>query len=146
MATHHIPEGFHSLTPYLIVARAAAFLEFIEHTFAAKLISCTRGPEGAVMHSAAKIGDSMMEISEARPEWPAAPVVLHLYVPDTATLYDRALKAGATSIYAPVSRFYGDLEAGVKDGWGNTWFIATHVEDVPPDEIEKRAATAGAQK
>jgi PhnB protein len=142
MPLHFIPEGFRTLTPYLIVKGATALLDFLQQAFAAEIVFCSRRPDGTVGHACVRIGDSVLEISEARPEWPAAPAVLHIYLPDADAGYERALKAGGTSLYPPATRFYGDREAGIKDAWGNSWFIATHVEDVPPAELEKRAAAA----
>jgi PhnB protein len=79
-------------------------------------------------------------MGEARDEWPAMPGSLYLYVPDTDAVYKRAMEAGGKSLMEPADQFYGDRNAGVVDPSGNYWWIATHVEDVPPEEMEKRAA------
>jgi PhnB protein len=142
MPTSHIPAGFRTLTPYLIVNGAKPLLQFLQHAFDAKIISCTEQPGGVIMHSTVKIGDSVLELSEARAGCPPTTAAVHVYVPDTDATYAQAIRAGATSFYEPATRFYGDREAGVKDACGNTWFIATHIEDVAPAEIEKRAAMA----
>src|SRR5260370_29536109 len=121
-----IPEGFRSLTPYLIVDGAKNFLEFIKNAFAAseKFLMCDAN--GNVRHAEARIGESIIEFADARPEWKAMPAGLHHYVKNSDEVYARALKAGGTSLYEPANRDYGDREAGVLDPAGNFWFIATH--------------------
>jgi len=86
-----------------------------------------------------QIGDSVIMLAEARGEWKPMPGAIHLYVGDTDATYQRALQAGATSLMAPADQFHGDRMAGVKDPFGNVWWIVTHVEDVSPDELQKRA-------
>jgi PhnB protein len=121
-----IPEGFRSLTPYLIVDGAKNFLEFIRNAFGAseKFLMCDEN--GAIRHAEARLGDSMIEFAEAGPGWSAMPAGLHHYVKNSDEVYARALKAGGTSLYEPANRDYGDREAGVRDPAGNFWFIATH--------------------
>ena len=140
-----IPNGFRTITPYLVVTNASHLLEFLQQAFGATTVFCSRRPDGSIAHACAQIGDSVLEISEARPDWPPARAVLHLYLPDADGVYARAIAAGAVSLYPPATRPYGDREAGVTDAWGNTWFIATHIEDVSPAEVERRMA-AGASK
>jgi uncharacterized glyoxalase superfamily protein PhnB len=135
-----IPPGFRTVTPYLIVKGAGALLEFLQKAFSAEIVERHAGPEGTVMHSAVRLGDSMIEVSDAKGDWTPMPAVLHLYVENAETLYGRALAAGATSLYEPADKFYGDREAGVKDSWGNYWFLATHKEDVSAEEMERRMA------
>ncbi|HTB79922.1 MAG TPA: VOC family protein [Opitutaceae bacterium] len=142
MPTHHIPQGLHSVTPYLIVKDAARLLEFVRRAFDAQELFCSRRNDGTIAHALVKIGDAAIECAEAQPEWPATTTACHLYVSDADATYERALGAGATSLYPPADRFYGDRESGVKDPCGNAWFIATHREDVPPDELARRAAAA----
>jgi PhnB protein len=121
-----IPEGFRSLTPYLIVDSAKNFLEFIRNAFAASEKFLMRDKNGAIRHAEARIGDSIIEFAEASPGWSAMPAGLHHYVKNSDEVYARALKAGGTSLYEPANRDYGDREAGVRDSTGNFWFIATH--------------------
>lgn len=90
------------------------------------------------MHASARIGDSMIEVSDATQQWRAMASAIHLYVPDTDAAYARALGAGATTLYEPADMFYGERSAGVTDPFGNKWYIATHVEDIPPAEMESR--------
>ena len=88
------------------------------------------------------IGDSIVMISDANPQWKARSSMIYLYVEDVDAVYKRALQAGATSIKEPENQFYGDRAGQFVDPFGHKWFVATHVEDVPPDEMEKRAAAA----
>jgi len=86
-----------------------------------------KSPEGAVLHATIRIGNATLEIDEAYGEFQQMPCHLHVYVPDTDAVYARALRAGATSIETPQDKEYGDRSAGVKDAWGNSWFIATYL-------------------
>lgn len=121
-----VRRGFHTITPYLQVGRAAAVLEFVKKAFSADETFRTTGTGGG-MHAEARIGDSMLMIGgyEGMP-FPEMPTCLHLYVGDADAAYRRALEAGAASMYEPVDQLYGDREAGVKDPGGNIWYIATH--------------------
>jgi uncharacterized glyoxalase superfamily protein PhnB len=139
-AANPVPEGLRTVTPFLMVEGAARLIEFLRHAFAAEETSRTATPDGAVMHATVRIGDSTVEVADARGEWRAMPSALHLYVGDVDATYQRALRGGAASVYEPADRFYGDREAGVRDPCGNVWFIATHVEDVTPAEMERRRA------
>jgi uncharacterized glyoxalase superfamily protein PhnB len=141
MPVKPIPDGYHTVTPYLAVPGAAKLIEFVQQTFdAVQVQECMKRPDGTVMHAEVKIGDSMVMIGEPTGQWPAMPAALYVYVPDTDAIYRRALKAGATSIMEPADQFYGDRNAGVKDPCGNVWWIGTHMEDVSPAEMERRAA------
>jgi uncharacterized glyoxalase superfamily protein PhnB len=134
-----IPEGYHTVTPHLIVQGAPKLLDFLKQAFDAKEKYSLTGPDGAIMHAEVKIGDSMVMIGEAMGEWKAMPASIALYTDNADALYKRALEAGATSIREPADQFYGDRSGGVKDPAGNHWWIATHIEDVSPDELKKRA-------
>jgi uncharacterized glyoxalase superfamily protein PhnB len=134
-----IPDGFHTVTPYLMVERAAQFLDFIEKAFGATVVERVLGPGGSVGHAQVKIGDSMVMLGEANANWKAQPASLYLYVENVDEAHRRAVLAGATTIMEPSDQFYGDRNSGVKDGWGITWWLATHIEDVPQIELQKRA-------
>ncbi len=99
------------------------------------------GPNGTMMHAEMKIVDSMVMVGEATDQWKPMQATVALYVEDADAWYQRALRAGATSVREPSDQFYGDRSAGVKDFAGNHWWIHTHIEDVPPEEIKKRAET-----
>ena len=139
MATKSIPEGYHSITPSFCVEGAQEFIDFIKLVFDAQDRLKMEGPGGKIMHAELSIGDSALMVGDAQPQWPAKINSLYVYVDDVDATYARALKAGATSVRAPENAFYGDRTAAVQDPFGNSWGIATHVEDVPPDELKKRA-------
>ena len=143
MATNYMPEGYHTVTPYLTVKGASDLVEFLKKAFGAEE-TFRMGDGGKITHAEMRIGDSMVMLGDA-PDEPM-PGMLHLYVQDVDRLYERALELGATSIREPADQFYGDRSAGVKDRFGNQWWLATHIEDVPPEEMERRAAAAAAQQ
>ncbi len=138
MAVQPVPPGFHTITPYLMVKEGAKLIEFLEKALGAQVVSVSRIPDGAIMHASLRVGDSMLMMSDARGNWKATPVSLYLYVPNVDELYQRAMNAGAESINAPRDEFYGDRMAGIVDPDGNTWWLATHVEDVSEDELRRR--------
>jgi PhnB protein len=135
-----IPDGYHSVTPYLIVEGADRLIDFVTQAFDAKEAERMTRADGSIGHAEVRIGDSVVMLSEARDEWKPMPAALYLYVPDTDAVYHRALEAGASSLMEPADQFYGDRNAGVKDPVGNLWWIGTRKEDVPREELERRAA------
>jgi len=134
-----IPDGYHSVTPILMVDRAAQLIDLLKQALGAKEKERFTNPTGKIAHAEVTIGDSVVQLSDAMGEWEPIQVPLLVYVPDADAAYERALKAGATSVREPMDAFYGDRTAGVKDAFGNTWWIATHTEDVSREEIERRA-------
>ena len=139
MAVKPIPDGYHSVTPYLSVPGVGKLLDFLQQAFEAQELHRMPRPDGTIMHAEVMIGDSRVMMGE--PMGNAQPIFgsLYLYVPDVDAVYKRALQAGATSTSEPADQFYGDRSAGIKDPVGNQWWIATHKEDVPPEEIARRA-------
>jgi len=135
MAVKPIPEGYHSITPRLFVDDADELVVFLKAAFGA--VERPRVGKGSPAEMV--IGDSMVIVSNAGPR-PALPAFLYLYVPDTDAAYRNALKAGAKSLEVPTNMHYGDRRAMIEDPQGNTWQIATHVEDVSPEEIARRLA------
>lgn len=135
-----IPEGYHSVTPFLVVQGAARLIDFLKQAFDAQELERMAGAGGMIMHAELKIGDSRVMISDASGEWSPMPSTLYLYVPDIDASYRRAVGAGATSLREPTNQFYGDRNAGVRDPAGNQWWIATHVEDVSGEEMQRRMA------
>jgi PhnB protein len=135
-----IPEGYSTITPYFIVRNAALFIDFLKNAFDAQERYRMPGPNGEIMHAEFMIGDSIIMMGEAGGEWQPTSNSLYLYVPDVDATYQSALNAGATSIQKVSNQFYGDRSGGVRDPFGNTWFISTHVEDVSQEEMEKRMA------
>ncbi len=136
-----IPDGFHTVTPYIIVEGAEKTIAFLQKAFGAELDhEATKRPDGKIMHAQLKIGNSMIMISDASEHAKATPVMLYLYVPDVDAAYRRAVSAGAAPVMEPSDQFYGDRGGGVKDPAGNHWFMGTHIEDVSPTEMKRRAA------
>ena len=121
------PEGLRSVQPYLHLREAHKMIAFLEAAFAAEAMGVHKSSEGAVLHATIRIGNATLEIDEAHGEFQPMPCHLHVYVPDTDAVYALALRAGATSIETPQDKPYGDRAAGVKDAWGNSWFIATYL-------------------
>ena len=141
MKVKPIPDGYHSVTPYLVAGNVARLIDFMKQAFGAEEVHprMTR-PDGAVMHAEVKVGDSVFMMGEPIGMLGPMPACFYLYVEDTDAVYRKALAAEATSVMEPANQFYGDRNAGVKDFCGNVWWIATHVEDVSPEELERRAA------
>ena len=139
MAVKPIPDGYHSITPFLIVPGAAKLLDFLQQAFEAQELHRMPRPDGTIMHAEVRIGDSLVMMGEPMGDGQPMFGSLYLYVHDVDAVYKRALQAGATSTSEPADQFYGDRSAGIKDPVGNQWWIATHKEDVPPEEIAKRA-------
>ena len=120
------PEGLRSVQPYLHLREAHHMIPFMEAAFGAEAIGVHKSSQGMVLHATMRIGNATLEIDEAHGEYQPKPCHLHVYVPDTDATYQRALGAGATSIEPPRNAPYGDRAAGVKDPFGNSWFIATY--------------------
>jgi PhnB protein len=140
MAVKAKPDGFHAVTPYLVVDGAAKLIDFLAVTFDAEEVERLDMPGERIGHAEVRIDDSRVMLADANPEHPAVKAILHVYVEDVDATYQRAVSTGATSIEPPKDQFYGDRRGGVRDAWGNTWWIATHVEDVSHDELQRRAA------
>ena len=134
MAANAIPEGYHSITPRLFVDDPEAMVEFLKVAFGAReRVRVGKGSPAEMV-----IGDSIVIVSGAGSGRAANPSFLYLYVPDVDAVYREAIKAGATSLEAPQNMHYGDRRAMIEDPQGNTWQIATHIEDVTPEEIARR--------
>ncbi len=140
------PEGYHNVNAYLVVPGAAELIEFLQHTFDGEVKERMEAPDGRVEHAEVRIGDSIVMMGEPTERTETQPAHLYVYVNDTDETYDRALKNGAVSLMEPKDQFYGDRTAGVKDAFGNVWWLATHVEDVPPDEMRRRAEAEAASQ
>jgi uncharacterized glyoxalase superfamily protein PhnB len=138
MADWKPPTGYHCVTPYLIVEDPPALIRFLENAFDARLEERYDGPDGKVAHAEVRIGDSVVMLGGAREKTSTFPGMLHIYCPDADAWHRRAVEAGATSLCAPADRFYGDRSGGVKDAWGNQWWVSTRQETLPPEEIVKR--------
>ena len=141
MAVKAVPEGFHSVTPLLVVKGGAKLIDFLKNAFGGEETVRMPLPSGEIMHAEVKIGNSIVMLNDTMGQ-PTTATSLYLYVNDVDAVYNSALKAGATSDSKPTDMFWGDRVAQVKDQFGNQWSIATHKEDVPPQEMGKRAAAA----
>ena len=145
--TSPIPENYHSLTPYLIVKGAAQALEFYKTALGATETLRMPGPGGVVAHAEMRIGDSQLMLADEFPDMGAkgpktlggTPVSLLLYVPDVDATADRAIKAGMVVRRPVTNQFYGDRSGTFEDPYGHVWTLATHVEDVPGEELRRRA-------
>ena len=145
-----IPEGYHSVTPYLIVADGAGAVAFYEKALGAKLRLKLDRPDGKIGHAELDIGDSVIMLADeyagheawAPPHFGGLPVTLHLYVADVDAVVSRAAAAGGKIVRPVQDQFYGDRGGAFTDPFGHVWHVATHIEDVPLDEINRRAAAA----
>ncbi|ROL74189.1 VOC family protein [Pseudomonas vranovensis] len=149
MAVKPIPEGQHSITPYLGIKDAAKAIEFYKKAFGAVEMFRLDGPDGRVGHAELKIGDSSLMLADpcdqsgglvSSQSLNGTAVGLHLYVDDVDGRYAQALAAGATPVSAVQDQFYGDRSGTLKDPFGNLWFVSTHKEDLTVEEIRARAA------
>jgi PhnB protein len=139
-AVKPIPDGYHTVTSYLIVRDVPRLIDFLRQAFGATELMRVPRPDGSIMHAEVAIGDSRVMMREPTASSPPMPGCIHLYVVDTDALYHLALQAGATSLREPTDEFYGERMAGVQDPVGNHWWIATRTENVSPAELARRAA------
>lgn len=137
-STNPIRDGFRTITPYLFAQNASQLMEFISVAFGGSETYRKERPDGAITHAEMRIGDSMLMLGEATPQFGPMPTSVYLYVADSDRVYRQALEAGGVSVFPIMTLPNGERYGGVKDPCGNIWWIATHVEDVPPEEEEKR--------
>lgn len=146
MAVHHIPEGYSSVTPYLVIDGAAEAIEFYKEAFGAIEVMRMPGPGGKIGHAEIKIGDSFIMLADEHPEQGhrgpksigGTPVGLMIYVPDVDSMFRKAVSLGAKETRPVEDQFYGDRSGSLTDPFGHNWMISTHVEDVSPEEMERR--------
>jgi PhnB protein len=127
MTIPYKPDGYSSVSPYLIVRGAADTIAFLIQVFDAVELRRFPDPEGRIMHAEVRIGDSVVMIADGNDAWPPLPANVHIYVPDVDATYQRALAAGGTSVQEPVQKQDEDKRGGVKDAGGTSWWIATKV-------------------
>jgi PhnB protein len=139
MPVKPIPDGYHTVTPYLTLDNPEAAMDFLKQAFDAQETYAMRDDKGQVQHAEIKVGNSMLMLGRARDQWKSRPGNFYIYVEDVDAVYKRAIAAGATSLGEPADQFYGDRHGGVTDSEGNNWWIATHIEDVPSEEMDRRA-------
>ncbi len=143
-----IPDGYHTITPYLSIKGASDAIEFYKKAFGAKEVMRMAQPDGRIGHAELQIGDSRFMLADEQPEMdfrsPRAiggtPVMLHLYVEDADAVIGRALAAGAKALRPVQDQFYGDRSGSVVDPYGHVWHVATHKEDLSMEEVRQRAA------
>jgi len=133
-----VPEGHHTVTPYIVVTGVEKLINFAKKAFGATEVLLSRRADGTVMHAEIKIGDSIVMMGEAGGAATHFPAMLHLYMEDVDAVYHRAVQAGAKSLREPADQAYGDRMGGVEDAFGNQWWIAAHIEDVSAEESEHR--------
>jgi PhnB protein len=144
MSVKPIPDGYHTLTPYLVVRDAVRAIEFYKQAFGAQERGVMKGPDGKVMHAELTIGDSIIMLSDEMPEYGThsplsggAGMGLHIYVDGVDAAFDRAVKAGAQVEMPVADQFWGDRYGKLKDPFGHKWSIATHTKDLSRDEMKK---------
>lgn len=145
MVVKPIPDGYHSVQPYLMIDGTAQAIDFYKRAFGATELLCMKQPDGRIGHAEIQIGDSIVMMADENPQIQAfspahyggSPVSLLIYTEDCDRMYRQALAAGAKNEREPADQFYGDRMAGVRDPFGYQWFIATHVKDVSKEELEK---------
>ena len=147
MPAQPVPEGYHTLTPYLAVDDAKAAIDFYQRAFGAKERVRMHGPDGMIAHAELEIGDSKVMLADPFPQASTRPpkelggtsVGVFVYVENVDEVFQQAVDAGATATMEPDDQFWGDRFGSVTDPFGHSWQISTHVEDVPPEEMEKRS-------
>jgi len=145
--TKPIPDGYHSVTPYLIIKGATAALDYYTRAFGAVELFRMPAPEGKIGHAEIKIGDSPIMLADEAPEMGykspqslgGSPVSIMIYVEDVDTVFNRAIAAGGKEQRPVKDQFYGDRSGTLEDPFGHVWHVATHKEDVSPEEMERRA-------
>lgn len=139
MPVKPIPEGYHTFTPYYVVEGASEFITFLTRAFGGEETVRMSMPNGKLGHAEVRIGDSVIMLADQHPpEHPARMMQGMLYVRDCDAVVAQAVAAGAKLVRPLENHFYGDRMAGLKDKWGNDWSVATHVEDVSPEEMKRR--------
>ncbi|HEY9791041.1 MAG TPA: VOC family protein [Candidatus Obscuribacterales bacterium] len=144
MSVKPIPAGYHAVTPYLVVRNVSDEIEFLKKAFDAEVVLAVDSPDG-IKHAEVKIHDSMIMLGMAQGGKKPTCTMLYLYVPDCDATFSKAMKAGGEVIVRPKDQYYGDRSGAVMDSNGNEWWIATHTEDLSPEEIAKRAKAAHKQ-
>lgn len=150
MTTKAIPDGYRTATPYLIVKGAAEAIDFYKRAFGATELLRMADPQGRVGHAEIKIGDSVIMLADEHPAMGyrgprslgGSSVSILLYLENVDGVFERAIKAGAKAQRAVADQFYGDRSGTLEDPFGHVWTVATHVEDVPAEELQRRAEAA----
>ena len=137
-----IPHGYCSITPYINVQNVAEYIKFLENAFDATKLYSIDGEDGVIGHAEVRIGNSIVMLGSAKAEAQTSSCGFYLYVSECDKVYQHALDAGCSAVQPLTDHFYGDRSGGVKDPVGNTWWIATHTEDLNPGEMHRRSSLA----
>ena len=137
------PVTLQDLNSYLSVKDSARFLDFLEETFQAEAVEKHAGQDGSIAHGKVRIGNTVVELSEGRAPWGPRAVSHHYYVENCDQVFAQGLANGCSVLQPMADQFYGDRSGSLLDPWGNHWYIASHLEDLTPEEIQQRAAAAG---
>lgn len=138
MKVKPIPEGYSNVIPFLICSGADKVIDFCQKVFGAKVMNISKDDKGTIMHASIQIRDSAVMLSEGSERFPAQSTMMYVYVENCDEVYKLGLDAGGKSLREPTNEFYGDRSCGFADPSGNQWWVATHIEDVSPEEIAKR--------
>lgn len=141
--TNPVPDGYHTLTPYLTVPDGEVMIRFLQDVFSAKLLERHNRPDGTLQHASFQLGDSKLMLGQANEQFAPRPQTIYVYIPDVDAVFNRALDLGAKSLMKVADQFYGDRSGGFEDPAGNWWWVATHIEDVSEEEMERRASAQG---
>ena len=137
-----VPDGYHTLSPYLIVPDAELMIGFLQDVFGACLAERHNRPDGTLQHGEFQIGDSKLMMGQASAQFTPKQQSTYVYIEDVDKVFERAVKAKAKVLMPVADQFYGDRSCGFEDPAGNWWWVATHIEDVSPDEMERRQLAA----
>lgn len=138
MKVKPIPEAFENVIPFLVCSDTQKVIDFAVKVFGASVDDISKSDAGTIMHATIHIRNSAIMLSEASEQYPSKPVMMYIYVEDVDQIYKKGIEAGGESLREPTNEFYGDRSCGLKDVSGNQWWVASHVEDVSPEEIQKR--------
>lgn len=140
MTANHVPPGYTTVTPWIIGHDTARLLDFLRAAFDAEELGRVEGPDGSIGHAEARVGDAILMAFDARPEWPPLPAFLRLYVADVDAAFRRALDAGAEPVTEPTTLAFGDRVGRVRDPLGNVYWLQARIEELTPEEMQRRAA------
>ncbi len=138
MSVKPIPEGYSNVIPFLICTGADKVIDFCQKVFGAKAMNISKDDKGTIMHASIQIRDSAVMLSEGSEKFPAKSTMMYVYTENCDEIYKLGIAAGGTPLREPTNEFYGDRSCGFADPSGNQWWVATHIEDVSPEEIAKR--------
>ena len=138
MTVKPVPEGYTTVTPWLISRDTAQLIDYVKEAFDAEEIARLTGSDGRIEHAEVRIGDSVVMMFDTKPDWPPTPGFLRLYAADADAVHRQAVAAGGTSVTEVTHLFFGDRVGRIRDPLGNLWWIQTHIEDLTPQEMERR--------